>query len=330
METKRLRIWVITDGRAGNEAQALGLAEALARRRAADIFVRRVAPKAWTARLPARLWHALGAHEGGWPFTAYNARVRRIVPPWPDLAIGAGRRIAPLVAALRKLHGVKTVQILDPRMPLADFDLVAVPEHDRLHDRVAGPTVIATLGSIGRTAPEIVAAAAEQWRDRLAPLPNPRLAVLLGGPSTSARFGGGAAGRLSKALGELAGRGRGLMVTPSQRTPQGLIGRLRDLLGDSAFVWDGTGDNPYPAILGLADAVLVTEDSVNMVSEAATTGLPVHVFRLASRSAKIAAFHSEMARRGITRDFTGAIESWSYTPLAEADRVAAEVENRLL
>jgi len=326
METKHLRFWVITDGRAGNEAQALGLAAALARRRAAKISIRRVAPKAWTARLPAQLWHALGAHEGGWPFTAYNARVRRIVPPWPDLVIGAGRRIAPLVAALKKLHGVKTVQILDPLMPLADFDLVAVPEHDR----VAGANVVTTVGSIGRTTPGIVAAAAEQWRDRLANLPRPRLAVLVGGPSPSARFGGGAAGRLSKALGELAGQGHGLMVTPSQRTPQGLIGRLRDLLGDSAFVWDGTGDNPYPAILGLADAVLVTEDSVNMVSEAASTGLPVQVFRLASRSDKIAAFQSEMARRGIARDFNGAIESWSYTPLAEADRVAAEIEKRLL
>jgi mitochondrial fission protein ELM1 len=146
METGALKIWVITDGGAGNEAQALGLAEAIARRRPARITVRRVAPRAWTARLPARMWHALGAREGGWPFTAYNARVRRIKPPWPDLAIGAGRRIAPLVAALRQLYGVRTVQILYPRMPLADFDLVVVPEHDR----VTGPNVVATVGSIGR------------------------------------------------------------------------------------------------------------------------------------------------------------------------------------
>ena len=146
MEPEALRLWVLTDGRPGNEAQALGLAEAIARRRPASIALRRVAPKAWTARLPAQLWHALGVHEGGWPFTAYNARVRRIKPPWPDLAIGAGRRIAPLVAALRKLHGVKTVQILDPCMPLADFDLVVAPEHDRVHGRMTGQNLIATLG----------------------------------------------------------------------------------------------------------------------------------------------------------------------------------------
>jgi mitochondrial fission protein ELM1 len=326
METGALRIWVLTDGRIGNEMQALGLAEAIARRRPAKITLRRVAPKAWTARLPAPMWHALGAREGGWPFTAYSARVRRIKPPWPGLVIGAGRRIAPLVAALRTLHGVRTVQILNPRMPLADFDLVAVPEHDR----VTGPNVVATVGSIGRMTPEFVALAAEPWRDRLAALPRPRLAVLLGGPSVSARFGGGAAGRLSVALQALAEQGHGLMVTPSRRTPEGLVTRLRDGLGDRALVWDRTGENPYPGILGLADAVLVTQDSVNMASEAASTGKPVHIFPLNRVSARIRRFHTALEARGATRRFEGVIEAWDYPPLAEADRLAAEVDARLL
>ncbi|MHA1527736.1 MAG: mitochondrial fission ELM1 family protein [Alphaproteobacteria bacterium] len=326
METGALKIWVLTDGRAGNEAQALGLAEAIARRRPARITVRRVAPKAWTARLPARMWHALGAREGGWPFTAYNARVRRIKPPWPDLVIGAGRRIAPLVAALRTVHGVRTAQILDPRMPLTGFDLVAVPEHDR----VTGPNVVATVGAIGRLTPDTVAAAAEPWRDRLAALPHPRLAVLLGGPSAAARFGGGAAGRLLEALKGLAEQGHGLMVTPSRRTPEGLVARLADLLGERAMVWDRTGANPYPGILGLADAVLVTQDSVNMASEAASTGKPVHVFALNRVSAKLRAFHATLEARGAARRFDGGIETWDYPPLAEADRVAAEIDARLL
>ena len=326
MATEGLKLWVITDGRAGNEAQALGLAEAIARRRPARITLRRVAPKAWTARLPAQLWHALGAREGGWPFTAYGPRVRRIRPPWPDLVIGAGRRIAPLVAALRTLHGLKVVQILDPRMPLAGFDLVAVPEHDR----VTGPNVVATVGSIGRATPDTVALAAEPWRDRRAALARPRLAVLLGGPSAPARCGGGAAGRLSEALQALADQGHGLMVTPSRRTPQGLVARLHDLLGDRALVWDRAGENPYPGILGLADAVLVTQDSVNMASEAASTGKPVHIFPLNRVSARIRRFHTVLEARGATRRFEGKIEAWNYPPLAEADRVAAEVDARLL
>jgi hypothetical protein len=272
------------------------------------------------------MWHALGAREGGWPFTAYNARVRRIKPPWPDLAIGAGRRIAPLVAALGQLYAVRTVQILDPRLPLAAFGLVAAPEHDR----VTGPNVVATVGSIGRLTPDTVAAAAEPWRSRLAALPRPRVAVLLGGPSASARFGGGAVGRLLEALQGLVEQGHGLMVAPSRRTPEGLVARLGDALGERALVWDRIGENPYPGILGLADAVLVTQDSVNMASEAASTGKPVHIFALNRVSAKLRRFHAALEARGAARRFEGVIEAWDYPPLAEADRVAVEVDARLL
>jgi hypothetical protein len=324
METKRLRLWVVTDGRAGNEAQALGLAEALARRRAADIAVKRIAPKAWAARLPARLWHLAGAREGGWPFTGYAGSV---APPWPDLAIGAGRRIAPLVAALGKLHGVGTVQILDPQMPLTAFGLVVVPGQDR----VTGLNVIATLGAVGRVTPERIAAESSRWRPRLAGLPERRVACLLGGSGKSALWREEDVDRLVAQIAALSRSGFGLMITPSRRTDPVLVSRLRAGCDPGAtFLWDGEGDNPYPGILGLAEAVLVTGDSVNMVSEAAATGLPVHVFRLAGGSARIAAFHGEMTRRGITREFTGMIETWTYTPLAEADRIAGEVEMRLL
>jgi len=326
MESDPLRLWVITDGRTGNEAQALGLAEAIARRRPAMITLRRIPPKAWTARMPARLWHALSAREDGWPFTAYSPRVRRIQPPWPDLAIGAGRRIAPLIAALGELHGVRTVQILDPRIPLGAFGLVAIPAHDR----VQGPNVLTTTGAIGRVTPERAAAAAEPWGARLAHLPRPRVAVLIGGPRLIARFGGGAAGRLIAALSDLAEQGAGLMVTPSPRTPDGLVTRLTEALGDRAFVWDGAGENPYPGILGLAEAVLVTGDSVNMASEAASAGKPVHIFALRWIAAKLRRFHRALEAQGVARLFDGRIESWDFKPLAEADRVAAEVERRLL
>jgi mitochondrial fission protein ELM1 len=120
------------------------------------------------------------------------------------------------------------------------------------------------------------------------------------------------------------------MVTPSRRSPEGLVTRLQKRLGARAYVWDGSGDNPYPGILGLADAALVTADSVTMASEAASTGKPVHVFPLRGMVAKLRRFHDGLEAHGAARAFEGEIGSWSYEPLAEADRVAAEVEARLL
>lgn len=316
-----LRLLVLTDGRAGNEAQALGLAEALARRRPTRIAVERRAlagPRSWP---PPRLWHALARLAPGAVGRLFGG-----MPGPADLIIGAGRRVAPLVALAGRRGHVPTVQLLDPRMPVGAFSLVVAPEHDGLR----GEGVLSTLGAIGRVTPERIAAAAAGWADRLTALPPPRLAVLIGGPGRMARWGPGDGEALARALAGLAKDGWSLMVTASRRTPPALVERLGAQIDLARHLLHaGQGDNPYPAILGHADAVLVTADSVNMVSEGASSGLPVHVFEVGGLAPKARSFHVRLAEGGFARPFEGRIERWSPPRLAEADRIAAEIEARL-
>jgi len=104
----------------------------------------------------------------------------------------------------------------------------------------------------------------------------------------------------------------------------------------NVHVWiageDGQSLNPYPAMLGACDAILVTEDSVNMAVEAASTGKPVHILPLARKpfvsAAKFDAFHEGLERRGASRRFDGALGDWTYEPLHETRRAAAEVLKR--
>ena len=316
-------LWVLSDGRAGNEAQAMGLAEALARRRPAAIAVKRAVLGRWAALVPPALSWRLGTTVGGWPFTGLAEGAEALLPPWPQAVIGAGRRVAPVAAALRRLHGIPTVQILDPQMPARAFDALVVPQHDAL----AGPNVLRTVGAVNRLTPGAIAEAAASWAEAMTALPRPRLAVLIGGPSRSAQFGKADERNLVAALQTLA-RTHGLMVTGSRRTPPGLMHRVRQAVGSAAFVWHGTGANPYPGLLGHADAVLVTEDSVNMASEAASTGLPVHVFPLGGVARKIARFHASLQAHGASHRFAGTIGHWRYQPLAEADRIAGELLGR--
>jgi mitochondrial fission protein ELM1 len=323
--------WVLSDGRAGNEAQALGLAEALARRRPASVVVKRVRLSRWAELLPAGLsWRLARAEIADWPFSGLAEGAEALAPPWPAAVIGAGRRVAPVAAALRRRHDIAAVQILDPHMPARAFDAVVVPQHDvpsgTPSGALTGANVIRSVGAPNRLTASIVAQGAACWAERLGRLRRPRLAVLIGGPSRSASFTDTEAAELTVALKTLA-RGHGLMVTGSRRTPEGLMDRLRAALPD-AFVWDGAGENPYLGVLGHADAVLVTEDSVNMASEAGTTGLPVHVFPVGGVAPKIARFHESLAARGVSRRFTGAIARWTYEPLAEADRVAGDLMRR--
>lgn len=312
----------MTDGRAGNRAQALGLAQAIARRTGGSIEVKDAPLRTWAARIPAVLSWRFGARDGGWPFTSLSSSGDPLEAPWPDIVIGAGRRIAPVIAAIGKLHGARTFQLLDPGIPARAFDAVIVPEHDGR----AGKGVLTTTGAMNRLDRELITNEGRGWADTFKDLPRPRVAVLIGGPSRSARFSGSDAALLYTALSDLTGD-HGLIITPSRRTPSQLLQDLTQL-GPNAWVWDGEGENPFPGLFAHADAVLVTEDSVNMTSEAASTGLPVHVFRLTRIDPKFRRFHERMNELGATRPFEGKLEEWDYEPLAEAERIAGALEER--
>ena len=101
------------------------------------------------------------------------------------------------------------------------------------------------------------------------------------------------------------------------------------LAGLPAAIWDGAGDNPYFAYLGLADAFIVTADSVSMISEAAVTGKPVYILELPGRGGKFAAFHADMAAKGVTRPFTGEFARWSYPQADDMARAAAAIRRLL-
>ena len=73
---------------------------------------------------------------------------------------------------------------------------------------------------------------------------------------------------------------------------------------------------------------MVTNDSVSMASEAATTGKPVYVVALEGSARKFRDFHENLRVKGITRPFDGTFASWAYEPLDNTARVAEAVRTR--
>ncbi|MEE8173149.1 MAG: ELM1/GtrOC1 family putative glycosyltransferase, partial [Alphaproteobacteria bacterium] len=138
------------------------------------------------------------------------------------------------------------------------------------------------------------------------------------------------------ALGEVLAKlsaesGGGLLITASRRTPAPSFAALESALaGAPAYVWRGEGANPYLGFLALADAVLVTADSVSMVSDACASGKPVHILALAGRrSARFARFFDRLEAEGAVRPFTGTLDSWAYEPLNDCALAAGEIRRRL-
>jgi len=152
--------------------------------------------------------------------------------------------------------------------------------------------------------------------------------VALGGPSGAQHFTHRDFVRIGEALRAIRAQGYSIMATPSRRTPPDLAGAVREAVGDG-FFWDGTGENPYPAMLALADAVLVTGDSANMVGEATSTGAPVHVFEPSGgASKKLARAIDALIARGAARRWAGRLEEFRYEPIDSSGEIAAEILRR--
>ena len=310
--------WVVSDGRAGNETQGLGLARALG----FDPTVKRLVIRAPWRWLPPAFWPA--------PLAAIGPAGDRLAAPWPDVAIGTGRLAVGPVRAIRRASGGRSfaIQILDPKVSPRAFDVVVAPAHDGL----AGANVITTRGALNGLTQERLAEAAARLAPRVAHLPRPLVAVLVGGDSRVHRLTAELTRSLAAGLSRLAREeGAGLLVTPSRRTgPENTAILRQALAGLPAEIWDGKGDNPYLGYLALADAFVITADSVNMTCEAAFTGKPIHVAEVAGGTSKFARFHAALREAGVTRPFTGRLESWSYPPMNETAEVAAEIRRRMI
>jgi hypothetical protein len=213
--------------------------------------------------------------------------------------------------AIRRASGGRTLvaQIQDPGVGRGEFDLLVVPEHDRLR----GPQVIVTRGAVHRVTRARLVAARRRF-PALEALPRPIVSVLIGGANKAYRLTLRRLGEIADAVADvLRAQGGSALVTPSRRTGAAGIGLMRARLENlPVVIWDGCGENPYFAYLALADAFIVTADSVSMISEAAATGNPVHIVDLDGGNAKFARFHATMQAAGITRPFSGRIESWRY------------------
>ena len=313
------RVWVLADDRAGHANQALAVAEALGA--PFDVLPLRYNR---LALLPNAFLGATDRHL---------ARRARPPPPWPELAVAAGRRTAPvaraIAAAARAAGGrVRLVQCMWPGPGAGAFDLIAAPAHDRAPVR---RNLVRTVAAPHRVTPARLAAAAARWRGELAPVSRPRIALLVGGATKRRRFGAADAAALAERVRALAAAGGGVMMATSRRTGAAAADRLAGALAPAhAWRWGGAGENPYPGYLALADIVVVTGDSTAMCAEACAAGRPVYIDAPPARTAaKHARLHRALYDRGAARPLTGVHEEgWQAEPFDDAALVARAIRER--
>ncbi|MCB1987206.1 MAG: mitochondrial fission ELM1 family protein [Burkholderiaceae bacterium] len=262
-----ITVWCLLGKKAGDNTQVRALAEELGWG-----FVE----KHITARRSELL-----VHFGGGATLAGIDRSRssELAAPWPDIVISAGRRNEPVARWIRQQSGgrARLVHIGRPWAPLSAWDLVVTTPQYFLPKRAN--IVHNTLPLHRFTAEDL--SRAERFRSQWQHLPRPWVAVLMGGDSgqfVMTPDKGRRLGALAQAL--ATGTGGSVLASDSPRTPRAAGDAMQSQLQAPClcYRWGGPGDNPYHGLLALADAFVVTGESMSMLGEAVHTGKPLFIF----------------------------------------------------
>ena len=302
-------LWILTDGKAGDEQPLIGVAEAMG----VEPVLRHVAPRPFFAALMP--WGPADPKDEA-----------PLAPPFPDICLATGRRA---VAYLRKLKRrapeTFTVFFKDPRTSRHGADLIVIQSHDR----VTYPDALTVTTAPNRILPEKLDRIRQNPPTDLAALPHPRLCVLAGGDSRHHRFTPQDIAAFTAGLREKLEAGASLMITTSRRTPAALSAALAELASHpNARLWTGTGENPLLAYLALADGIVVTADSTNMIGEAAATGRPLFIFHPSGGHGKTDRLIAALSKEASVGTFPGNDAGTPYPPVNSTQRIADEILKR--
>ncbi|GAN53381.1 mitochondrial fission ELM1 family protein [Tanticharoenia sakaeratensis] len=303
---------IVAEDFAGMRAQGFGLAH----RAGLDAVLAPVRVRRLWHRVPQKLWplplRAVHPIEGG----AHD-----------ELLISVGGLGGRIGRALKRRDHQALVQIQNPRMRLDAFDLIVA----NVHDGLRGPNVVSVRNALHGVTLDVLAHARHAWSARLRPDGRPLVSVLVGGANGRFRFGVSEAVTLGADLRAMAERdGARIVLTPSRRTDPQAVAVLRAALEPlGGVVWNGEGDNPYLGLLACADMIVVTMDSVSMVSEAVATAAPVMVAPLPGSSKRINRFLETLRSAGRVRMLEPRFASWQVSPLDDTAMAAEEMRARL-
>lgn len=313
-------IWVLADDRAGNVSQCIGVAEALDM----PFEVKQIRYN--------RLVTLPNILRGASLLGLDKTQSATLEAPWPDLVIAAGRRTAPIARYIKRQSQGKTrlVQIMWPSIPSGDFDLIAVPNHDKKRE---GSHIFPMTGSPNRITPALLAQAQEQWQQAFSHLPKPLIALIVGGNTKNHVFTPEHAKFLGERASALANHlGGALLVTTSRRTEEKSAQALLEMLTCPYYIydWRTSEKNPYFGYLACAEAIIVTGDSMSMCSEATATGKPVYIYAPeGATSPKHVRLHQELYNKEWARPLANASSGFSpYLPENSAKQLADEIKHR--
>ena len=247
----------------------------------------------------------------------------------PDIIISCGRKsVIPSILLKRKNSNIFTIHIQNPKVNSKNFDVVIAPRHDSYY----GSNVYSSEGAIHYITYEEIQAAKNYLSSKIKS--NKIVSIILGGPNKYYSFSKEQLMEIFQSIrSTFIMNGYETIIVPSMRTPKTIIELAKKEMGKFGHVVDRVDKQAYLSSYALAKYVVVTCDSISMISEAAASGKPIYVAHMKPKRynyrfkrffelfeyLRIIKYHIP-----VTPD-----KPWTYKKHNEAVKIAEELKNKI-
>lgn len=228
---------------------------------------------------------------------------------------------------------IKTVNFHDPLTFHDRFDLIIQASHVSI---LPGKNVITVEGVPTQALEPKMSLAADQWRDTIGSLPKPIIAVLIGGNAKDSNFTETHARKLGFILNTIRrNQGGTFVITNSRRTTDEATEAFQNAFKaskkDLFITWEAITPtaNPYLGMLHYSDYIIVTGDSVSMISDSLGTGKPTFVYAPeGSLEQRHKDFVLQQFRRSRVKPLAEKLFSYEYEPLKATEKIVLAMQKK--
>ncbi len=252
---------------------------------------------------------------------------------YTDIILSCGDSLTGLNLIIKKQLNAKNITIMKPSLvKSSNFDIVIVPEHDKIK---LSENIIRTKGALNLIDENLMKNSinriqAEGYRLQNE---NKKIGVFIGGDTKNYKLSKRIVNNVLDSLLKISDeRNLEILLTTSRRTSNGIDALIKNKLKDEerckllVIANEKNIPNVVPAILGLSDIVIVSGESISMVSEAASSGKKVLVFEPEERKSR--RYHATGIRLK-HKKFLEKLSKDGYIVLASANLIKIMVEGIL-
>tara|TARA_Y100000816_G_scaffold134086_1_gene94717 strand:- start:547 stop:1497 length:951 start_codon:yes stop_codon:yes gene_type:complete len=245
-----------------------------------------------------------------------------------DIVISCGRKsVIPSIYLKKKYKNkIMNIHIQDPKVSLNNFDFIVAPEHDGLD----GKNVLKSKGSVHYLKTEelndnVGYLKAQVNKEKI-------VSLVVGGPNKYYDYSVSDIEKIFlKVSKNFINKGYQLIFIPSMRTPQRVINLAKNYFDTEQIIITEVDKKAYLSSLKLCDHIVVTCDSISMISEAAMTGKPIYVAHMkpTRNNNRFKKFFELFKSLNIIKDLEDSLESWNYDKLNETYKISRYIKEQL-